>query len=157
MPQQHREGPRVSERIDVVSNRHVHAKALTEVPFSIKGLPDERFAIGQIAVWLDPPPVDDGPAPLRDEAPDAREQLRLQLLDPMVHEGFSSCEDEARMRLQQVDRRPAGPDGLGAALRPAPEPDGIQVRVADHVYARGSRPIAPLIHAGAHPSSQLTR
>ena len=131
----HRQGARVAEAVDIVSRGHVHAEAIAEVALAVERLADERLAAGQVAVGLQPPASRDDPAAGAHQIDYLGEESGIQILDPAVDDRFTACKDHPRVVVEQLDGRPAGADGFGTAFGPAPEPDGVQMGVPNHVQA----------------------
>ena len=115
---------------------HIDVETIAEIPLAVQGLPDKALAGRQIAVWLQPPAVDDRPSPGADEAADARKQRGVEFLNPTIDRRLAARENHAGTVFEQVHGGPAGSDGFRAPFRPAPEPDRIEMRVTDHVQSR---------------------
>ena len=56
------------------------------------------------------------------------------LLDALVQPRVAAGEDHVGLVVEQVAGRPAGRERLADPCRPAPEPDRVEVGVADHVH-----------------------
>ena len=133
VPQQHRQRRGVTKRVDVVADTGADAELLREIALPVQRLPDEGFTRGDVAVRLNPPAIDDDPAALCDVVRNAREQRRIERLDPRIDVRLAAREHELAPLVEPVDRRPARADRLCTTFGPAPQPHRIEMRVADHV------------------------
>src|SRR5205814_1565736 len=107
---------------------------LLQIALAVQRLAHERLAAGHVAVRLDPPAADHLEAARLHVRPDAREQLRIALLDPREEERRVAREDVLGEPVEPVDRRLEGRAHLLVALRPLPQPHRVDVGVADHVH-----------------------
>jgi hypothetical protein len=73
------------------------------------------------------------PAALGDRLFDLGEERGVFGLNPGVDLRLAACEVQAGVFRQAVDGGLAGGERLGAAFAPAPQPDGVEVGLADHV------------------------
>ena len=126
---------RVPEGIEVGAGLDVHAELLAEPALAQQDLPDEGLAAGHVAVGLQPPASGDVPAAGPHQLADALEERRLVLLHPAIQDGLVVAEDEAVEALAELRRAAEGGQGLGGPLLPLPQPDGIDVRIAEEVHA----------------------
>src|SRR5581483_11767327 len=145
----------VAERVDVRARRRGDAERLAQVVLPVERLAHERLAGGDVAVGLDPPAADHLEAAARDVRADPREELRIALVDPGEEERRVAREDVVRVLVEAVDRRLERRAHLLVALRPLPQPDRIDVRIADHVHYAGTRSSAG--KAGASALVRLRR
>ncbi len=121
------------ERIEIGGRFDLHSEFRSKKPFPLQDLTDERFAAGHIAVGLDEPTAQDGPAFFPDEPPDAAEQGRFVLLDPVVKERLVMGEHEIPPGLAESGGRAEGGQGFARPFRPFPEPDRIDMGVANEM------------------------
>ncbi|OPZ86172.1 MAG: hypothetical protein BWY76_01066 [bacterium ADurb.Bin429] len=134
-----RQGGGVAKTVHVVRHLWKHAEAVEEVALSQFDLPLEGEAAGKIAVRLNPPAAHQRPASAGDMRLDALQQRRVGLFDLPVAPRFAGGEDGLRIVIQQVAHRAAGIQHLVQPRLPWPQPDGVEVRVADQVHGDGRR------------------
>ena len=127
----------MAEGVDVVADGGDDAEFVLEVALAEEGVADEGLAGGDVAVGLDPPAAGDLPAAFGDAVLDLLEHRGVVLLDPLVDGGGAGGEDELRRLGHPVQGGAEGGLGLLQTLWPLPEPDGIEVGVADHVEGDG--------------------
>ena len=139
----------VPERIDVVADRRNPAELLEEVALGDQRLADKGFAARDVAIGLDPPAADELPAALGDAFPDLLEHPGIDLLDPFVVRRRVAGEDELRVLVHPVQGGPEGRADLLVALLPLPQPDRIDVRVADQVEGSGGDRVGFVGHPAA--------
>ena len=82
----------------------------------------------------------DVPLTALDQLHYAGEELRADALDLLVEPGFAAREDKLRIFVATVRRRGHGCESLVDAGLPRPQPDGIDMRVADHMDAHQIAP-----------------
>ena len=119
--------------VHVVADLHIDAEFLLEVTFSVEALAHETFGGGQVAVGLFDPASHNFPAAFRDIVFDALVEAWIGLLHPSVDLRGSTGEAKVRLTIQEIDRGLQGGHRLRAAILPRPEPDGIEVSLADQV------------------------
>src|SRR6202012_923269 len=105
------------------------AEGPLEVALAVEQLPADRLPSGQVAVGLDPLPAHELPAPGGDVGADTLEQLRVQLLDPLVVAGRAGREGEIGVLVEPVGGGGEGRDHFAQALAPVPDPDRVDVGV----------------------------
>jgi hypothetical protein len=125
----------VPEAVDVVTDRGGAAEAAQEVALAQQRLADQGFPTGQVAVGLDPPAAGELPPPFGNAPADLVEHLGVVLFDPLVIGGGAGDELEPGVFVHAVERRAEGGLDLLQPLGGLPEPDHVEVAVADHVQA----------------------
>jgi hypothetical protein len=123
----------MAERVEIGARFDVHAEFFPEVSFSAEGLADEGLTAGHVTVRLEEPPAQDVPFFLRDQLLNSFEEGWLVFLDPLIENGFVMAEDEIVVPLAEFRGRPEGGEGFARAFRPFPQPNRIEVGVADQM------------------------
>ena len=95
---------------------------------------DKGLTLGQVHIWLDDHPIHQVPAALPDELSNLFKQLRVLLLDPLVYLRFAAIKMKIGIFVQPVHSGLAGRQGFRPAFCPTPQPNWIEVCLADHVY-----------------------
>ena len=121
----------MAEAVHVVAELRARAECLFIIALAVERMPRERFAAGRVAVGLKPPAARDHPAALLNAAPDLLEHRRLVFLNPLIIARARAGEYEIVEFVHAVERRAERRLDLGEALLPAPQPDRIDMRVAD--------------------------
>jgi hypothetical protein len=83
------------------------------------------------------------PLPALYEGTHALEQAAVEPLDPPVEPRLAARVDELGVLVAAVGRRAERRERLVDARLPPPQPDGIDVGVADHVDDHGGAPFSP--------------
>ena len=73
------------------------------------------------------------PAAPAHQALDASEQGGFIFLDPAVEDGFVMVKNKTGELIAEIGGRAESADGLRRSLLPFPEPDWVEVRVADQM------------------------
>ena len=107
---------------------------------------------GEVAVGLHVPAADDAQATVRDVAAEAAERRRVEALDRLEEPGLAARGEDLRVGVQQVAGGARRGDRGVLALRAAPEPGGVEVRVEDDVKD-GSAHVLPPFYA--HPRTSV--
>ncbi len=97
-------------------------------------LSQQRGRLDQLAVALDPGPVQRLPAPLAHRGADAREQRRPVLLQPGVERRRGVAEAQLRPAFHQRQRRVEGALGRLPGVGYRPQPGQIQVGMTEHPH-----------------------
>jgi hypothetical protein len=124
----------VAERIHIVADRRRCPERAAVVGLAGRQLPRHALGRREVAVRLDDHAADRLPAARADVGDDPLEECRVQALDLLVEPPAAACEDELRVLVQAVAGAAGGRQGRVRPVRPLPEPDGVQVRVADQVH-----------------------
>jgi len=128
-----RQRPAVAEAVDVEADARRDAELLLEVTLPDQALADERLAAGDVAVRLDPPAAGDLPAPFGHALPDLLEHGRIGAFHPLVEGRRAGDEDEVAILGHAIQSRAEGRPHLLEAFLPGPQPDRVDVGIADHV------------------------
>ena len=128
-----RERAGMAKGVDAVGDGGFDAQVGAHVALAEQHLAHKRLAGGEVHVGLDDHAVDHVPAAGGDRLLDLRKEGGVLRLDPGVDLRLAACEVKVRVFGQPVDGRLAGAERLGAAFGPAPEPDGVEMGLADHV------------------------
>ena len=121
----------MAEAVHIVAELSARAKCLFIIALAVERVPRERFSTGRVAVGLKPPAARDHPASLPYAAPDLLEHRRLVFLNPLIIARARAGEYKILKFVHAVERRAERRLDLGEALLPAPQPDRIDMRVAD--------------------------
>ena len=135
---------RVPEGVDVVGDGRREPEALGEVAPAVAELAPPALRRRQVRVGLDDHRAGDVPLPAAHERVHPLRELGVQPRDPAVQPRLPAREDELRVLVAAVGGGAERRERLVHAGRPAPEPDRVDVGVADHVEdrarsARGGR------------------
>ena len=125
---------RMAERIKVDRRGRLHTELFAEIRASGQNLAHKALAGRHIAVRLQVPAAHNMPLARTDKRADFFKQRRFVFLDPAVQQRFVVVENEAVEPLAQSRRDTERRERFGCAFLPLPLPDGIEMRVADHVY-----------------------
>ena len=90
----------VAEAVDVVADGRFDAKVLSKPALAEAAVGAEGVGCRKVAVGLDPPAVDDGPASGPDVAFDALKKRGVGGLDLLVDPGFAAGDDEVGVLVQ---------------------------------------------------------
>ena len=120
----------MTKGVDIISGFRCNSELLLEITLRDKRMSREALSGRDIAVGLKEPAADYIPASLPDSPLYLREHLRVNLLDPLIVDRAGAREPEVRVIVHSVKRAPEGRADLGEALLPAPEPDGVDMRVS---------------------------
>ena len=88
----------------------------------------------KITVRLQVPTAHHMPLTTSHEPPDSFEERRIVLFDPLVELDLIAVEDEALELLAQVAHGAGQCQGLTDPLGPLPEPDRVEMRIANKMY-----------------------
>ena len=135
--QQRGQHGRMSEGIHVVARAHGHAELFLKIALAVQKMSGEGLARGHVAVGLNPHAADDAPAALGHPGADLLEHGRAALLHPAVVLRAGGGEHEVLRLIHAIQRGLERRLDLLITLLPLPEPDGVDVGVADHVNHRG--------------------
>ena len=128
----------VSERIDVVGDGRLHAETVPEVAPPVEELAPPGLLSRQVAVGLDVLTAGDVPLSALDQLACAREQLRVDPLDPLVDPCFPARVDELGVLVAAVGGGAECGQGLVRPGLPGPHPDRVDMGGADHVDDHGA-------------------
>src|SRR5512135_3586054 len=123
----------MAKRIEVDGGRRRDSELVAKVRFSNQDLPDQRFAAGHIAVWLQVPAAHYVPATGPDQPLNAGKQGRIVLLNPAIQDCFVMIKDEARKLTAKIGRDPEGRNRFRRSLLPLPLPNRIQMSITDQM------------------------
>ena len=121
----------MSERVEIDGGFRLGAEFFKEIVPAGEDLADKALSADQIAVRLEIPSAHDMPFSLFDKALDAAEQRGVVLLHPFVKQGFVVAEDEAVVFLAEIGGDAEGGKRFRDAFFDFPEPDDVDVRIAD--------------------------
>ncbi len=130
----------VAEAVHVVSGGDLDSQLFPRVADPDLHVLPERRREGQVAVGLEVPAADDRPPAGGDVSADALEEAGVERLDALVEPRVPAGEHDIGFRIEQVAGRPAGRERLADAGRPPPEPDRVEVGIADHVHRDHGEP-----------------
>ena len=125
---------RVAEAIHTIRNARLNPQVLAHIGLAQEELSHEGLPLWQIHVGLNDHAVHHVPPALADELDDLGEQLGVLVLNPLVYLGLAPYELEVGVLAQSIYSRAASSQCLGPAFGPTPEPDRIQVSLANHVH-----------------------
>ena len=123
----------VAEAVDVVADRRRDPEPVAEIALPMRDLAVKPGFGRQVQVGLQELAAGDVPLPALDMLADALEQLGMQLLHLLVEPGLAAREDELRILVAPVGRRAHRGQRLVGSSLPGPQPDRVDVGVADHV------------------------
>ena len=129
------QGGRVPEGVGVVGHPRRPAQQAPEGQLAVKPLAHQGLAARDIYVRLHPPAAHHAPAALRHALADLGEHAGVVALHPLVELRGAGGEGEVRRFVHAVEGRAEGAVNYRQPLGPRPEPDGIDVRLSDHVNA----------------------
>jgi hypothetical protein len=121
----------MAEGIEVDRRARFNTEFLEEISLAHQGLADEGFASRQVAVRLYVPAAHDVPPALLHQSLDTAEQGGLVLLHPLVKNRLVVTKDELLELLTEPGGRAEGGERLSQAFLPHPQPDRVEVRIAD--------------------------
>ena len=131
--EKHGQGGGVAEGIHIIAGFHGYAEFLAEIALAQKQLPGEGFAGGHVAIGLNPHAAHDFPAALAHPFLNFPEHVRIDFLHPLVITGAGGGKDEIGRFPDAVQGGTEGGQNLLHTLLPMPEPDGVDMGVADHM------------------------
>ncbi len=146
----------VAETVHAVTHRAGQPKFLFEIALAVQPLAHERLARRDIAVRLDPPAAGQLPAPFGHPPAYLGEHGRVGLLDPLVKGRLAGGEHEIGVLVHAVERRAEGGVRLVVAVLPLPQPDRVDVGVADQVKTRGLFGILFTLCSSSMPASSAS-
>ena len=124
---------RMAEAVDVVADGRRHPEPVAEVTLPVDDLSAKTHFGRQVEVGLDELAAGDVPLPAFDEFPDAGEQIRANLLHLLVDPCLAAGEDELGVLIAAIGRRCHRRECLIRAGLPGPQPDRVDMRIADHM------------------------
>ena len=125
-----RQLPRVSKRIGIPADPHVHAVRLLVPALAHQNLPHQRLAVRHIQVRLNPHAAHNLPAAFFDALRDLVVQRRILLRHPLVVGRSRLRVSVAEILVHQLQRRAKGAVHHVHGFGPRPQPRRVNVRVA---------------------------
>src|SRR5713226_9685069 len=126
----------MTECIDIISNGRTNPKTLQKVALPVKELALPPDGGWQVRVRLNHLSASNMPLTSFDQATNARKKIRVQPFDQAIEPCLSPCIEKVRVLITAVSGGTKGGQRLICALLPAPEPDGIKMGIANHVYGQ---------------------
>ncbi len=124
---------RVPEGVEVDRGGRARPKLLGKIAAADQDLAHERLARRHVAIGLQVPAAHDVPFSFFDQALDAGKEFGFIFFDPLIEDDFVVVENEAGELLAQVCGGAEGGEHGGRALFPFPQPDRVEVGIADEV------------------------
>ena len=110
-----------------------HAKFFPEIFLTGTDLADEGLAGRHVAVRLQVPAPHDVPFSGLHQFLNPLKQRQIVLLNPLIEQSLVVIENKTVVILAEICRRMEGGEGRGNALLHVPEPDRVQMGVADEI------------------------
>ena len=126
----------VPERVKVARHRGHDSELVREQLPAEEDLARKGLAAREIAVRLQIPAPDDHPTARRDMRFDPCEEFRPVVSHPAIEQGFVVVEDELGILVQKIGRGFEGGKRFCEPLFPIPDPDGVDVGLADQMDLR---------------------
>jgi hypothetical protein len=126
------------EGVHVVGHGRREPEAVHEVAPTVPELAAPALRRREVRVGLDDHRAGDVPLPAAHELVHPRGELGVQPRDPPVQPRLTAGEDELRVLVAAIGGGAEGRERFVDAGRPAPQPDRVDVGVADHVQDRGA-------------------
>ncbi len=123
----------VAKGIHVVAHLGNDPELFQEIPLRIQQVPGKSFSRGHVAVRLDPHAPRDGPAPLLYPGADLFKQGGLVFFHPLIIGRAGRGKNVVVRFFHSVQSRLKGGLDLRVALRPLPQPDRVDVGVAQQM------------------------
>lgn len=123
----------VAERVDIVADERKPSECPATVVAAERDLLRETDFTREVAIGLEIPAADDLPLTACDQFKDPPEKPRCEELDLLIDPRLAPGEDHVGVVLEQGADRFAGVDDLIQPGGPRPEPDRVDVRVADEM------------------------
>ena len=130
----------VAEAVDVVADRRCDAEPVEEIALAMKDLAVKAGGGRQVEVGLQELAAGDVPLAALDQLADAGEKVRAEPLGLAVDPGFAAGEDEIRIFVAAIGGRRHRSERLVGPGLPRPQPNRVDVGVADHVDAHAGIP-----------------
>ncbi len=90
----------------------------------------------QVGIGLNHLSTGDMPLTPIDQTTNPRKKLRVQAFDQAIEPRLSPCIEKLRVLITAVSSGTKGGKRFVCALLPAPEPDGIEMGITNHVYSQ---------------------
>jgi hypothetical protein len=124
---------RMPKRVKIDSSLGLLSKLIPEINLASENLANKRFAAGHVAVRLQKPSAHDMPSFFSDQFLDLRKQLWLEAFHPFIEQSFIVVEDKILEFLTKLGGCPEGGKSFGSTLFPFPQPDRVDVGVAEEI------------------------
>src|SRR5258706_2757635 len=126
----------MSECIDIISNSRANSKMLQKVALPMEKLALPSYDCWQVGIGLNPLSTGDMPLTPIDQTTNPPKKLRFQAFDQAIEPRLSPCIEKLRVLITAVSSGTKGGKRFVGALLPAPEPDGIEMGITNHVYSQ---------------------
>src|SRR5258708_1570330 len=126
----------MTECIDIISNCGTNSKTLHKIALPVEKLALPSHGCWQVGIRLNDLSTGDMPLTPIDQTTNPRKKLRVKALDQAIEPRLSTCIEKLRVLITAVSSGTKGSKCLIRALLPAPEPDGIKMSIANHVYSQ---------------------
>src|SRR5260370_21303227 len=126
----------MTECIDIISNSRTNSKTLQKVALPMEELALPSDGCWQVGIGLNHLTTSDMPLTPIDQTTNPRKKLRIQAFDQAIEPRLSPCIEKLWVLITAVSSGTKGSQRFIGALLPAPEPDGIEMGITNHVYSQ---------------------